>query len=455
MTVGAVIAAAAALFAVVLPPLGSAPAAATHPCASGPSGTYDPNPSADHDACTGSIRPAPADGTEVVLTLADNGRTITLARGQRLRVELQAGGDLWPDVVAGPALHRRGIYLLQDRTKALFTALSPTPGQQVSATSDSPCLHAQPACSVPQRQWSVSVVVEDRQDTGPTPSPQQCMRRPVPSIGPQTVLVEEGHNGRTVQVPLGWKVYVAFSGCKDSGVDYQPAMGGGPLFRESVSADNPGGATSTFRAMSRGTTTITTNLDAPCLHEPNGCSVVATVWQVTVEVVEPRYCELTGPQVVLPGTTVQLTGRVDAGATVRIWFQAGGSGDYAVRRTLTAGPDGSVATTYTAVADQRWYATADGGCTTPTGQTRVFPTVTGPPTAAAGATVRVVVRGPAGQSVRLYMREPGGEFVLRRIGQLDANGYFRTSYVARTDERYFARTGPDNRDSPRALTQVR
>ena len=430
-----------ALGATLLP---AAPAVATHPCASGPSGTYDPNPSADHDACTGSIRPAPPEGTEVVLSDGDSGRTVTLARGQRLRVELTFGyGNPWI-VSAGPALHRYYVYTGYDRTKAGFTALSPTTGERVVATRRG----ADP--------WTATVVVEDRFDTGASPSPRPCQQQAVPSVGPSTLLLEEQSDGGSYQVQRGWRVAVMFPGCKRTGSDYQPAVVSGPLDAESVNAANPGGASALFRATANGAATATAVLDAPCLHEPSGCPVPQHTWQATVQVVEPRACELTGPvlNAVLPGETVRLQGRVDPGAAVTVWFHELGTQGWTARRWLTAGSDGTFTTSYRGIDDQRWYATA-GDCTTAAGLTRIQPTVGGPPYVHRSATVPVVVRGPAGQPVQLYARRPGGDFRLIRTGRLDAFGTYRTSYVAEVDLRYYARTGPDGRRTFVALTQVR
>jgi hypothetical protein len=378
-----------------------------------------------------------------------------LAIGQRLRVELQAGSsDVWSDITAESALHRHRFQVADDRTTASFTALSPTTGQHVSATTDMACFHAQPACAAPTRQWQVTVVVEDRPDAGPTSSPEQCRAVPRPSPSPDIVFVEEGQDGQTVRVRRGQQVEVVFYGCKNGGADYQPARSDGPLFRESAFAANPGPADSWFRAVSVGTTTVTATVDAPCLHQPNGCAVAARVWQVTVDVVEEA-CHLSGPGSVVVGSTAGLSGQVAAGAAVQVWFKAYGAAGYVVRRQLTAGSDGVFTTTFVPVVDHRWYATTDSGCTTAAGLTLVTPTVSGPRYVSRGATVPVLVRGFAGQAVALYARRPGGEYRLARTGRLDAGGTFRTSFIADVDHRYYALTGPNHRTSPAALTQIR
>ena len=423
--------------------LPAVPAAATHPCASGPGGTYDPNPSSDHDACTGSIRPGPAEGTEVVLSDGDSGRTVTLALGQRFRVELTAGtGNPWL-VSAGPALHRYYVYTGGDRTKAGFTALSPTTGQSVVATRRG------------VESWAVTVVVEDRPDTGPSPSPRPCQTVPTPSPMPGLVLLEQQDNGRSVQVERGRLVDVRFYGC-DGDPDLQLATATSGLQLTSAQATNPGGAVAMFTAAATGTATITATGDAPCLHMQPACALPQQTWQVTVEVIEPRRCELTGPvlNAVRPGETVVLRGRVEPGAEVTILFRDLGSDEWTARRRLTAASDGSFEASYRGINDQEWFAIA-GGCRTTIGHTRIQPTVSGPSSVRRYATVPVVVRGPAGQPVQLYTRRLGGQFRLARTGRLDAYGTYRTSYVADVDHRYYAVTGPDRRQTSYALTQVR
>ena len=437
---------------VVVVPAGTA--VATHPCAQASDGTrYDSMTTQNHDACTGSIRPAPAEGTEVVLSDGDNGRTVTLALNQRLRVELGGGANAW-DIRSEPALHRYRFDISYDRTIAGFTALSPTAGQQVTAQSDASCFHSTPACAGASRTWQVTVVVEDRADSGPSPSPQACTRVPVPQVASGTVLVEERQDGATVRVERGQRLYVVFEGCRDGEVDYQPAEGGGPLYRERAHAKNPGGAVAEFVALSTGTTQVHAVLDGPCLHRPNGCAVIARVWQVTVEVVEPPVCGMTGPAWVRVGAPTRLAGQVDPHATVQVWFRAYGASAYVARRQLTAAADGRFETSFAPVVDHRWYATS-GSCTTTAGLTRIEPTASGPVLVPRGATVPVVVRGFAGQPVSLYARRYGGQYRLARTGRLDASGTFRTSFVADVDHRYYVRTGPDGRTSLPGLTQVR
>jgi len=273
-------------------------------------------------------------------------------------------------------------------------------------------------------------------------------------VAPGTVLAEESSDGRTFRVPQGDRLLVVFQGCK-GGPDYQPAEGGGPLFRDRAQGRNPGGATSGFLAVSLGTTTVTAVRDAPCLHVPNGCAITAQIWQITVEVVPPEPCSITGPTTAVGGSTVKLNGRAGAGAQVRVSFRPYGGEVFVVRRVLTADADGFFSTTYAALVDQRWFASADGGCTTTAGLTQVTPVVVVPATVTRGSSVSVLVRGFAGQEVRLYALRAGGTYRLVRVGRLDGQAGYRTSYIADVDHRFYALTGPNARRGPAVLVQTR
>jgi hypothetical protein len=104
--------------------------------------------------------------------------------------------------------------------------------------------------------------------------------------------------------------------------------------------------------------------------------------------------------------------------------------------------------------DQRWYATTDQSCTTTPGLTQVRPYVVGPASVRRGATVPVVVHGPAGAGVGVWFKRAGGDYTLRRTGRLDGYGVYRTSYVGDADQRYYAVTGPDRRTTSAVLTTV-
>ena len=68
--------------------------------------------------------------------------------------------------VRAPDAGGQPVRLIQDRSarqpaRAVFHAIAPGTAT-LSAISDTACLHAHPACSVPQQVWTVTVVVSAR-----------------------------------------------------------------------------------------------------------------------------------------------------------------------------------------------------------------------------------------------------------------------------------------------------
>jgi hypothetical protein len=439
-----------ALLAVALPPLGGGTASATHPCAMAPDGTtYDPDPTADHDACAGP-RPAQRPG-DVQLGDADSGRTVTVTTGTRVYVDIHPpSGAIWNDVVGGSVLHRMYVDVQSGVSTGVFEALAPTDGQQITAGSDAACAHSATPCPRANQVWSAMVVVQNPGSPSPTPSSdaEPCKTRRAPTPNDFTLLTESS-SGSTVRVPAGQPILVNFSGC--SGGDLQPPGVNDLLYRYRVNASNPGGATTVYATDRLGTTTLSSISDAACFHASPACAIAQRGWSVTVEVVPP--CQVGGPALVVSGAAVDLTGRVMPNAPVQIWFRQRGQHEFVARRQLAASGDGSFVTSYVANDDYRWYATS-GGCTTPAALTQVTPWLTGPAAVARGSVVPITVHGPASASVTLYLRSAAGEFRLTRSGRLDASGTFRTSYVARADERYYAVTGPDRRQTSSVLTRV-
>ena len=115
-------------------------------------------------ATSASPSPQPtrtATGGTTTLTDADSGRTISLAIGERLRVQLTTG--TWdPPTSSSAAVVVRssssGGYPTGAPVDALFSALG-SGSAAVTAYSDAACFHSQPACMMPGRQWKVRVVV--------------------------------------------------------------------------------------------------------------------------------------------------------------------------------------------------------------------------------------------------------------------------------------------------------
>jgi predicted small lipoprotein YifL len=99
----------------------------------------------------------------VTVTETDSGRTIRLSPGQAVAVVLSPRGMFsWHvPAEAGAAVRRTSAadgYPGQRPARATFLATR-RGSATLSATDDTACLHAQPACSVAQRTWQVTVLV--------------------------------------------------------------------------------------------------------------------------------------------------------------------------------------------------------------------------------------------------------------------------------------------------------
>jgi hypothetical protein len=112
---------------------------------------------------SGSTKPgSSAPNGQVKLTEADSGKTVRLRIGQRLRVVLDGHGMQWhrpatPDQTLRLA-DTSGGYPSASPAVAVFVAVSPGTASVTSIT-DHPCLHANPPCKIPQRVWSIRVLV--------------------------------------------------------------------------------------------------------------------------------------------------------------------------------------------------------------------------------------------------------------------------------------------------------
>lgn len=409
-----------------------------------------------HPACPWDP-PAPT-AADVTVNTSSNGGTVHLIVGQRLGVQLTAPSDsaeTWADVSAGGALYRTRLYVGGYETDAVFVAERVSTGEQVSAATDLLCRHQEAACASPTHTWSVTVVVDEPSST-PSPSGSAdagCYAYPPADPSPGVVVLTQADSGRTVQATQGDRVQVYLGGSCPAGGGWQPATAGGPLYRDGVDEYQPGASAAYFRAVGTGATTISAGSDAPCLHAAPSCEIAQQAWSVTVQIAPVR-CTLTGPSEVRSGSEVPLAGTAAPGGSVQIWFRRRGEGQFVPRRTVTAGSDGTFTALYAGYDDYRWYATA-GSCTSAPGLTRVTAWISGPSYARRGAGVPVAAHGPAGVSVALYLRPPGGSFRLARTGRLSLLGRWQTSYVAVTDERYYAATGPDRRTTDQGLTQLR
>jgi hypothetical protein len=99
----------------------------------------------------------------VTLAAADNGALVRVHVGQRVAVALASEGMFsWHVPAAAGAAVRRvtasGGYPGQQPARAVFLAVH-SGSATLTAIDDTACLHAQPACEPPQREWRVTVVV--------------------------------------------------------------------------------------------------------------------------------------------------------------------------------------------------------------------------------------------------------------------------------------------------------
>lgn len=123
-----------------------------------------PRPSPTSRTTSSSPRPLPSPphADPLVLTNADSGRSITVAVGTVIRVRLQPElGNYVPPTSTSSAVRREassGGYPSNHPVDATFTAVAAGKAD-LSATTDAPCLHQQPSCMIPQKQWQVALVV--------------------------------------------------------------------------------------------------------------------------------------------------------------------------------------------------------------------------------------------------------------------------------------------------------
>jgi hypothetical protein len=134
------------------------------------SGALSPSPAAAHTPTAlpnqTPAQPAPGDSGSPVITLADDGGTITMHAGERFLLDLGAlGGGFeqydWTAVPADPSVLSRVPNILTIRgSQGLYEAHKP--GQtELTATGEADCRRTSPPCPAPSRSFSVTVVVVD------------------------------------------------------------------------------------------------------------------------------------------------------------------------------------------------------------------------------------------------------------------------------------------------------
>jgi hypothetical protein len=93
------------------------------------------------------------------LVESDSGATINVKVGEIVKVSLPSDYD--PPTAQGDVLTRTGStggYPTGRSVEAAFRAAK-VGRADITSTTDYACLHAQPMCMIPQREWIVHVVV--------------------------------------------------------------------------------------------------------------------------------------------------------------------------------------------------------------------------------------------------------------------------------------------------------
>lgn len=275
---------------------------------------------------------------------ADNGRTVHLVPGQELQVDLVAPspGEQWQGPMAGGALYLTSYSERADRTTATLQALQPTAEPvTLRARTDRSCFHSIAACPQGFSEWSLSVVV----DAGPAFSPTyQCFPMPTVSPGPGVTPIDQSANGARITIEEGEAVYLQLRGCDDP---YVVPTATGPLFRERVDYQAQGVNATVFRALSQGSSTITSSTDAVCFHTSPPCARPSRLFSVEVQVVAAT-CDDAPPTLALGRSTVRAgeTGRVTLrgtpGTAVELWAYTRPSTTYRMVRSGIVGDDGTV-----------------------------------------------------------------------------------------------------------------
>ncbi|MEU4219424.1 cellulose binding domain-containing protein [Actinoplanes sp. NPDC026623] len=203
--------------------------------------------------------PGPGD---VNLGEADSRTTVNLVVGQTLGVSLP--GNYKPFTSSDPAmslLSSSGGYPAGQPLSELFRAVG-IGSLDLSTETDAPCFHTTPPCAMPVHQWIVHVNVA---------------RAPTPG----DVTIGETANQTTVTLYLGQTLGVSLP------AEYRPLTSTtGPLILLSQSGGDPTGQplNALFRAVNVGSTTLHTEFDFPCTHDPTPCPGPYRPWTVNVTV---------------------------------------------------------------------------------------------------------------------------------------------------------------------------
>ncbi|MCA1823665.1 MAG: hypothetical protein LC640_05265, partial [Frankia sp.] len=269
--------------------------------------------------------PPPPSGTFILDPYAFG--TVNVTNGDALSLTVRCSGLPWAAPTAEPplfldalAMHGGGLY-------AHYVAAR-SGSATVRTQQDATCFYVATPCTFPVRQLIVDVRV--------LPAGSGC-------IGRDLTAASSARYGNTVAV----------SGTASPGTEVEVYFRGGRLYEFSRRRVLTAGASGAFA------TSFSATEDYAYYATAGGCtSAIRTV------AVLPT---ISGPQVVVRGTTVRLTVHAPNYGRVSVYFHRAGSSGYQLRRTGFVESFGTFTTTYRADADYRYYATyraADGGLRT-------------------------------------------------------------------------------------------
>lgn len=218
-------------------------------------------------------------GSEVTLTEADSGRTVNVARGDRVRITLvPPSGDRWTAPVARSdgstrvGVFRAGLRLDETVTDAFFDARTASTNQ-ISSVTDAPCFHSAPACARPTKAFSVTVVVADGPRPGAALAPPALERRPVD----KAIELTRNNVGGIFSIEAGEAVHVK----SDLGpfTTFHPSG----LFIERWLVDAQA-SDIVLRGVSRAYGEVSIQPDPSCSYEDPQClmAIPLTTWKVSV-----------------------------------------------------------------------------------------------------------------------------------------------------------------------------
>lgn len=207
--------------------------------------------------------PPPGNGTDVLLTLADNQRMLTVLVGQTIRVDLSA--DFRPPPGGGSTLSQvavSGGYPTGLPMSAVYRAAAPGTAD-ITTYTDNACNHETPPCGAPVQQWTVHVVVV------------------APTTGP-TVTVTTADNQSSITLFVGETLAVSLP------AEYQPpaVVPDGVLVLRDTTGGYPTGRPflAHYAVTGLGQVDLSSMTDAACVHGPTPCPTPQIPWKLHVTV---------------------------------------------------------------------------------------------------------------------------------------------------------------------------